>query len=41
MKIRSSENIEKQRIAIGAATIVFVVALTSAAVAALGLAQMA
>jgi len=41
MKILSSDKIEKQRIAIGAAAIVFVVALTSAAVAALGLAQMA
>jgi len=41
MKIRTPEQIEKMRIAFGSAAIVFVVGLTSAVVAALGLAQMA
>jgi len=41
MKIRSPEQIEKRRTAIGSATIVLVVGLASAIVTALGLAQMA
>ena len=41
MKIRTQDQIEKMRIAIGSAAIVAVVALTSAAATVLGLAQMA
>lgn len=41
MKVRTPEQIEKMRIAIGSATIVLAVSLTSVAVTALGLAQMA
>jgi len=41
MKIRTPEQIEKLRIAIGSAAIVLAVTLTSGAVAVLGLAQMA
>jgi len=41
MKVRNENQIEKMRIAIGSAAIVAVVALTSAAAAVLGLAQMA
>lgn len=41
MKVRNQDQIEKMRIAIGSAAIVAVVALTSAAAALLGLAQMA
>lgn len=41
MKIRTQDQIEKMRIAIGSAAIVATVALTSAVVAVLGLAQMA
>lgn len=41
MKIRTEAQIEKMRIAIGSAAIVAAVAITSAAAALLGLAQMA
>ena len=41
MKVRNAQDIEKMRIALGSATIVFVVGLTSALVTVLGLAQMA
>lgn len=41
MENRSQEQIEKMRIAIGSAAIVAAVAITSAAAAVLGLAQMA
>lgn len=41
MKIRNQDQIEKMRIAIGSAAIVAAVAITSAAAAMLGLAQMA
>lgn len=41
MKVRTQDQIEKQKIAIGAAAIVALVSLTSAAAALLGIAQMA
>jgi len=41
MKVRNENQIEKMRIAIGSAAIIAVVALTTAAAAVLGLAQMA
>ena len=41
MKIRTQEQIEKMRIAIGSAAIVAAIAITTAATALLGLAQMA